>query len=160
MAAIATTARARSRRGGRSRGLVVPRTADLLWVTLRALNRLGRARTCRNILEDALCLLKIWSAQCLNWSIVTRARVPRQTIEELAGGHCHGAGHLATGGAVISPQARKLGCLNVIRFKVCPDGLATNTYPILSFPCTPLYYIWEIPSGKIALREKDATARG
>jgi hypothetical protein len=29
-----------------------------------------------NILEDALCFLKVWSAQCLNWSIVTRAHAP------------------------------------------------------------------------------------
>jgi hypothetical protein len=31
-----------------------------------------------NILEDALCFLKVWSARCLNWSIVTRAHAPRQ----------------------------------------------------------------------------------
>jgi hypothetical protein len=32
----------------------------------------------QNILEDALCFLKVWSAQCLNLSTVTRAHVPRQ----------------------------------------------------------------------------------
>ena len=40
------------------------------------------AEVCRffleNILQDALCLLKVWSAQGLNWSIVTRAHAPRQ----------------------------------------------------------------------------------
>jgi hypothetical protein len=29
-------------------------------------------------LEDALCFLKVWSTQRLNWPIVTRAGVPRQ----------------------------------------------------------------------------------
>ena len=31
-----------------------------------------------NISVDALCVLKVWSAQCLNWSTVTRAHAPRQ----------------------------------------------------------------------------------
>ena len=31
-------------------------------------------------LEGALCFLKVCSAQCLNWSIVTRAHVPRQFL--------------------------------------------------------------------------------
>jgi hypothetical protein len=28
--------------------------------------------------ENALCLLKVWGARCLNWSIVTRAHAPRR----------------------------------------------------------------------------------
>ena len=33
-----------------------------------------------SILEDALWFVKVWSAQCLNWPIVTRAHAPRQVI--------------------------------------------------------------------------------
>ena len=37
--------------------------------------------TClENTLEDALHFLKVWSAKCLNWFIMTRAHAPRQTI--------------------------------------------------------------------------------
>ena len=32
-----------------------------------------------NILEDAPCFLKVWSAQCLDWPIVIRAHAPRHT---------------------------------------------------------------------------------
>jgi hypothetical protein len=34
-----------------------------------------------NILEDALCFLKVWSAQCLNRSIVTRAHAQRCLLD-------------------------------------------------------------------------------
>jgi hypothetical protein len=30
------------------------------------------------MLEDPSCFLKVWSAQCLSWPIVTRAHAPRQ----------------------------------------------------------------------------------
>ena len=33
-----------------------------------------------NIVEDALCFSNVWSAECLSWSIMTRAQAPRQTI--------------------------------------------------------------------------------
>jgi hypothetical protein len=36
----------------------------------------------KNILEDALCFLNVWSAKRLNWSIVTRAHAPRQHAAE------------------------------------------------------------------------------
>ena len=62
-----------------ARGLVVPRTADFLWVTLRALNRLGQARTCRNILEDALCFLK--NLECPVSKLVNSDACPRPTTD-------------------------------------------------------------------------------
>ena len=38
-----------------------------------------------NILVDALCPLKVWSAKGVKWSIVTRAHAPRHLDGELEG---------------------------------------------------------------------------
>ena len=38
-----------------------------------------------NMLVDAECPYKDWSAKCLNWPIVTRVHVPRQTGNNLTG---------------------------------------------------------------------------
>jgi hypothetical protein len=41
---------------------------------------LDRACHAENVPEDALRPQKVWSAMCLNWSIVTRARAPRHAL--------------------------------------------------------------------------------
>jgi hypothetical protein len=47
------------------------------WLLVRGVSLL------ENISEDGTCFLKVWSARCLNWPVVTRAHVPRQVLNIL-----------------------------------------------------------------------------